>query len=118
LKSVDGIGDRSVYGLPDEKGVVIVNAGSNSLFSKSGFMNRDVIRTVQGKIIGNIQHLMEVFRSEQGTSTLSIQIVREQKIFNESSRPIADFMQRRPSQLKPTLFSFGSYKGLLLMFLR
>ena len=36
IKSVDGLGDRSAYGLPDETGVIILSVENNSLLVRSG----------------------------------------------------------------------------------
>ncbi|KAF5276362.1 hypothetical protein FQR65_LT16381 [Abscondita terminalis] len=48
IKSVDGLGERSVYGLPDENGGIIVKMETNSLLKKAGLQEKDVIRTMMG----------------------------------------------------------------------
>lgn len=83
LKSVEGIGDRSAYGLPDEKGVVVIDAGSNSLFSQSGILSKDVIRTANGKLISSIQDLIKIYQSQKSGSILSIELIRNQKLLKK-----------------------------------
>jgi len=86
LKAVEGLGDRSAYGLPDEKGVILMEAGKNSLFSKSGLMDKDVIRSAQGKPVTSIQDLLKVYKSEQGGSSITIEIIRNQKTLERELR--------------------------------
>lgn len=80
IKSVNGLGDRSVYGLPDEKGVIIVRAGKNSLLSQSGLQDKDVIRAVAGKEMVTVQDLQEVVESQKRKPSVAIEIMRNQKV--------------------------------------
>jgi hypothetical protein len=80
IKSVNGLGDRSVYGLPDEKGVIIVRAGKNSLLSQSGLQEKDVIRTAAGKEMGTVNDLQEVVESQKRKPSITIEIMRNQKV--------------------------------------
>lgn len=79
VKSVDGLGDRSAYGLPDETGVVIVDAGSNSLLSKAGLHNKDVIRNAGGKPVRNVQQLLDIYQALNWTGRLQLTIIRNQQ---------------------------------------
>jgi len=83
LKAVEGIGDRSAYGLPDEKGVVVIDAGRNSVFTQSGLMNKDVMRTVNGKIISSLQDFMALYTAAKKGSTLSMELIRDQKLLKK-----------------------------------
>ena len=83
LKSVQGLGDRSAYGLPDENGVVVIDAGTHNIFTQSGFMSKDVIRTVNGKAISNNEDFIKVYESAKSGSVLSIDIIRNQKLFKK-----------------------------------
>jgi len=80
IKSVNGLGDRSVYGLPDEKGVIIVRAGKNSLLSLSGLQDKDVIRAAAGKEMVTVQDLQEVVESQKFKSSIAVEIMRNQKV--------------------------------------
>jgi len=83
LKAIEGIGDRSAYGLPDEKGVVVIDAGRNSVFTQSGLMNKDVMRTVNGKIISSLQDFMALYTAAKKGSTLSMELIRDQKLLKK-----------------------------------
>lgn len=79
VKSVDGLGDRSAYGLPDETGVVIVDAGSKSLLLKAGLHNKDVIRNAGGKPVRNVQQLLDIYQALNWTGRLQLTIIRNQQ---------------------------------------
>ncbi len=82
IKSVDGLGDRSAYGLPDETGVVILSAGSGSLLTQSGVQDRDVIRSANGKPVSNIKELMDVYQAFNWTGRLPVTIIRNQQVLS------------------------------------
>ncbi|ULT43450.1 hypothetical protein KRR40_08460 [Niabella defluvii] len=50
LKSVEGLGDRSAYGLPDESGVIIIAVGKG-LLHQSNLQTKDVVVMANGKKI-------------------------------------------------------------------
>lgn len=62
LRNVNGLGDRSAYGLPDEKGVVVEAAPENSLLARAGMKPGDVIRVLNHRDIANVTELMDVFQ--------------------------------------------------------
>ncbi|HRP32498.1 MAG TPA: right-handed parallel beta-helix repeat-containing protein [Agriterribacter sp.] len=82
IKSVDGMGDRSAYGLPDEAGVIILSVGENSVLSNSGLISKDVIRTAGNKTISNIKQLMDVYQSLNWTGKIPVTVIRNQQILN------------------------------------
>lgn len=82
IKSVDGLGDRSAYGLPDETGVVILSAGNGSLLTQSGAQDRDVIRSANGKPVRNIKELMDVYQAFNWTGRLPVTIIRNQQVLS------------------------------------
>ena len=86
IKSVEGLGDRSAYGLPDETGVVIMETGSNSLLSKAGLHAKDVIRNAGGKVVKNVQELLDVYQSLNWTGKLNLTIIRNQQLTNVEVR--------------------------------
>ena len=80
IKSVDGLGDRSAYGLPDEKGVIVMSTGQkNSLLEKSGLQARDVIRLVEGKPVEDIKQLLDNYQSLNWTGHITLRIIRNQQ---------------------------------------
>jgi len=62
LRNVSGLGDRSAYGLPDEKGVVVESAPENSILARAGMKPGDVIRVLNHRDIANVTELMDVFQ--------------------------------------------------------
>lgn len=82
IKSVDGLGDRSAYGLPDESGVIILSIGENSILALSGLLNKDVIRTADNKVIKDVQQLMDVYQSLNWTGQIPITVIRNQQLLH------------------------------------
>lgn len=82
VKSVEGLGDRSAYGLPDETGVVVMAAGNKSLLALSGLQEKDVIRSADGKPIKHLKDLMEAYSSSNWKGHIPITIIRNQQLMN------------------------------------
>lgn len=81
IKDVEGFGDRSAYGLPDETGVIILSIGSNtSLLSRSGLDNNDVIRSADGHSVKNSRELLDIIRSANGKSSIPVELMHNQVI--------------------------------------
>jgi len=83
IKSVQGLGDRSAYGLPDENGVIVLESGTNTLLSRSGLSGKDVIRNVQGKLVRNVNELNAVLKNIKDSTdkrTAEITVMRNQQI--------------------------------------
>ena len=80
VKSVDGLGDRSAYGLPDETGVIVMSAEDNSLLSLSGLRNKDVIRTAGNKNVEDVKQLMDVYQSLNWTGEIPLAVMRNQQL--------------------------------------
>lgn len=79
IKSVDGLGERSAYGLPDEQGVVVVVAPANSLLSQSGLQNKDVIRVADGRPVKAVKDLLDVFQSSNWKGKIEVELMRNQR---------------------------------------
>jgi hypothetical protein len=79
IKSVDGLGDRSAYGLPDESGVIVLVMGENSLLARSGLKDRDVIRVADDKPVKNIKDLLDVYQASGWKGKINIRVIRDQK---------------------------------------
>jgi hypothetical protein len=79
IKGVDGLGDRSAYGLPDETGVVVVKVNANTLLDKSGLKEGDVIREADGSPIRTISDLLEVCQTSGWKPTIEVSIIRNQQ---------------------------------------
>ncbi|MGJ7031541.1 peptide-binding protein [Niabella hirudinis] len=79
VKSVEGLGDRSAYGLPDETGVIIVEAPGNSLLAQSGLQERDVLRSADGKPVSELKDLLEVYSSSNWKGRIPVTLIRNQQ---------------------------------------
>ena len=79
LRNVQGLGERSAYGLPDEKGVIIENISANSILSKSPLKASDVIRTMNGKPVNTIADLIDIYQEINWTGKSAMEIMRNQR---------------------------------------
>lgn len=80
IKSVEGLGDRSAYGLPDATGVIIVNAG-NAALAKASLQPKDVIRKADDKAIRNTMDLISYFDSVKNFKPdIRLSVVRGQQL--------------------------------------
>jgi hypothetical protein len=79
LKSVNGLGDRSAYGLPDEKGVIILSAPGSSLLAKSGLQKKDVIRSADGKSVSGLKELIDICQAGNWKGHIPVKIIRNQQ---------------------------------------
>lgn len=80
LKNVEGLGDRSAYGLPDETGIIVLSTGNNSLLAKSGLMEKDVIRMADGKAVKNIRELMDTYQEINWHGKINLEVIRNQQL--------------------------------------
>ncbi|MFT3949834.1 MAG: PDZ domain-containing protein [Agriterribacter sp.] len=82
IKSVDGLGDRSAYGLPDETGVIILSVENNSPLAQSGLQNKDVILSAGGKPVKDVNQLMDAYQALNWTKRIPLTIIRNQQLLN------------------------------------
>jgi S1-C subfamily serine protease len=78
LKNVEGLGDRSAYGLPDETGIIVLSIG-NELLKKSGLQEKDVIRTADGKPVKNLNALLDIYQEINWHGKMDLKILRNQQ---------------------------------------
>ena len=79
IRIIKGLGDRSAFGLPDEKGFVIVDIDLGSPVSKAGLQNNDVIRLVNDEPISSIEEFFSVMEQNKWRGKVSLTIFRNQK---------------------------------------
>ncbi|NDP21058.1 MAG: PDZ domain-containing protein [Paludibacter sp.] len=84
LRSINGLGDRSVYGLPDEKGVLILEVTKGGLLDLSGIKTGDVILKSSGKIVDDIASLMDAESISRYKGVLEVEIIRNQQFINKT----------------------------------
>ncbi|WP_019942928.1 PDZ domain-containing protein [Dyadobacter beijingensis] len=80
LRNVNGLGDRSAFGLPDEKGVVVEAVPENSILAKAGMKQGDVIRVLNHREIGNVSELMDVYQEVNWMGEGEVAVFRNQAL--------------------------------------
>lgn len=81
IKSIEGLGERSAYGLPDETGVLIVSAVKNSLLSISGLQDKDVILSADGKQVKDVSSLKGIYvKLKRTKQAMPLEIMRNQQL--------------------------------------
>jgi hypothetical protein len=84
VRNVSGLGDRSAYGLPDEKGVIVEDLPEGSVLSKSGMKKGDVIRSLSHREIDNVSELINVFQEVNWMGNSEVTYFRNQQIQKET----------------------------------
>jgi hypothetical protein len=80
VRNVNGLGDRSAYGLPDEDGVIIDVIPTGSILSKSGLKKGDVIRKMSKKPVTSISDMTNIYQEITWHGRTEVEIFRNQKI--------------------------------------
>jgi hypothetical protein len=80
IRNVAGLGDRSAFGLPDEKGVVVLTVPKESKMATSGLQKDDVIRTINGTDVATITQLVSVQQQLHFMTTIPARVMRNQRI--------------------------------------
>lgn len=80
LHNVNGLGDRSAYGLPDENGVVIGDIISGSILTKSALKKGDVIRSLNKKNVNNLSDLTNIYQEINWSGQSEIEVFRNQQL--------------------------------------
>jgi len=79
LKNVNGLGDRSAYGLPSEMGVIITLVKENPVLIKSGLLAKDVIVGSENEMIKNVYDLFSKYQSVNWKGKMNLNIIRNQE---------------------------------------
>lgn len=79
VRLVHGMGDRSAYGLPDEKGVIIIDLENTGILFQSGIQKGDVIRSINDEDITSLNTLISLTGKNKWTGKLDLVIFRNQK---------------------------------------
>ena len=82
LKSVEGIGERSAYGLPDETGVILMSIKEKSPLIVAGFRSGDVIRSIDGQAVRSVDELLKAWQTSRWKSEMKTTIVRDQQVMD------------------------------------
>lgn len=87
IRNVQGLGDRSAFGLPDETGVLVLTVPKESKLSASGLQKGDVIRTANGTEVATIGQLEAIQQQLHYMPAMSVKVIRNQQLI-ELNLPI------------------------------
>ena len=80
LKSVENLAERSVYGLADESGVIVLSVAPNSLLYKSAIQAKDVVLKVNGKSVKTVNGFLNAYRASIAGEKVAVEIMRNQQL--------------------------------------
>lgn len=80
IKDVNGMGDRSAYGLSSESGVIILSIKKGSTNMKTGLQQKDVIVEAEGVPIKDIFDLMNQYQLVNWTGKMKLTVMRNQQL--------------------------------------
>jgi len=78
VKNIEGLGERSAAGLPDENGLLIIDSG-NGLAAAAGIKKGDVIRSVEGLPVNEYIDFIQEVKKQEWTGSVRITIFRNQQ---------------------------------------
>ena len=78
LRDIDGLGDRSAYGLPDESGVLVLDVPAASPAAKAGLLKDDVIVACNDQPVRSMYDLRKLQDKAAGKK-LALLVSRKQK---------------------------------------
>lgn len=82
VRAVNGLGDRSAFGLPDEKGVILLTITKGGILEAAKLQPKDVIRSVNGTPVATINDLFVITDGERWRKVYRVEIFRDQKLIN------------------------------------
>ena len=78
IRDIEGLGDRSAYGLPDESGVLLLDVPAASPAAKAGLQKDDVILACNGQPVRTVHDLLKL-RDKAAGEKLTLLVSRKQK---------------------------------------
>lgn len=79
VRAVEGPGDRSAYGLPDERGVIITVLKEDGLLARAGLHPGDVLRSFCGEPLSSLGQLLTLTEENKWKGSLKAVIFRNQE---------------------------------------
>ncbi len=79
IRVVNGLGDQSAFGLPDERGIVIVEVEPGSLIARSGLQKNDVIRSINRNPISSVEEVYAYSEQNRWLGGMRVIIYRNQR---------------------------------------
>ena len=82
IKNIENQGEMSAVGLGDRNGVLMVHVPADSRASKSGLKENDVIRTVNGQPVKNLEAFAGTYRKLAASGAVTLGLWRDQADFS------------------------------------
>lgn len=82
VRPVNGPGDRSAFGLPDQKGIIILQVPADSPLKAAGINAGDVIRKLNKHTLNSIDDLLNLTKKYKGFKELEIDYFRNQQVYS------------------------------------
>ena len=79
IRLVNGLGDRSAYGLPDEKGCIILKMNNAVNIQDAGLKENDVIYSIYGEVIDSVETLVRLTNKYKWRKALLLECFRNQQ---------------------------------------
>lgn len=79
VKNIEGLGERSATGLPDEKGAYFVTVPAGSEAEKMGFRTGDVLLQLDGERVNNIKDFLGIYQPNAWRGKLKATVFRNQQ---------------------------------------
>ena len=81
VRPVNGPGDRSAFGLPDEKGIILLDVPEGSPLQAAGLATGDVIRKLNNHTLNSVDNLLNLTRKYKGFQELEVDYFRNQQLY-------------------------------------
>ena len=98
IRSISGLGDRSAFGLPDEKGAIILDVTEESPAMIAGLIPGDVIQTLQGRPVDDAEGLLALTSAVQDSIPVKLGIYRYQKQLTRTLRIAQSWEKNLPQK--------------------
>ena len=79
VKNIEGLGERSATGLPDEKGAYFVTVPAGSEAEKTGFRTGDVLLMLDGEKVNSVKDFLSIYQSNAWRQQLKATVFRNQR---------------------------------------
>lgn len=79
VKNIEGLGERSATGLPDELGAYFVNVPAGSEAAKIGFKTGDVVLKVETDKVRHVKDFISFYQEHAWKALIRVEVFRHQK---------------------------------------
>ncbi|SIO51361.1 PDZ domain-containing protein [Chitinophaga niabensis] len=79
VKNIDGLGERSATGLPDEQGAYFIKVPATSEAAKNGFRTGDVVLKIENAKVRNAKDFISFYQEHAWKQEVKIEVFRNQQ---------------------------------------